>query len=187
MFGIVRVLEDTRPIYLKFKDKKQAQSFLDFTHLYTQESFDDNAHGSYWHSNDDSIVGIDTFTLETQSHLDRDLIDYMTFSIWQRRLALRASQKVKRGVEYKSCLPKFGVKNNAIIFSFDENSLPPRLQPDIGDLVIIVGNPNFDRVLGRVRKIKHGVVTLVRCSYSPLEEDLLLPLVNVMKVHDFTI
>lgn len=185
MFGVVRVLEDARPVYLLFEDKEQAQSFVDFTHLYIQESGAGNCYGAYWHSSDEAIVGTDAPIPTSQSFLKRDLIESMTRSVWRKRLALPDIQLRDKENEYQSCLPQFGVSEGAITFSFDKNNFPPRLQPNTEDLVTIVDNPDFDRVIARVRKIKNGVVALKKCAYSQLEEDIQLPLTNVMKIYDF--
>lgn len=184
MYGLLEVLEDGRGVNLLFKDKEQAENFTLFAHTYIAESGAGNGYGAYWHFRDNPIIGVDTKT--GRGNLNTDLVRAMALSICDARTA-RPPAWNGGNVTEPEYMPLVEVEDDAITFSFDADKLPPRIQPETGNLVRIVDNPEHSRQIARVKEVRGENVALIHCPYSHIEKDeeLEIPLNNVMKINDF--
>lgn len=181
MFAFVKVLEDAREADLIFADKSHAEHFTRFVHTYIAESGAGNGYGAYWHFGDVPTVGVDTKI--GKGELRADLIRDMAIGICDARKAHPHAWEdgIYKLPEY---IPSFASVNGLILFHFDPNKLPPRLTPEIEDLVRIVDNPAYDRVIARVKEVRAENMILKPCPYG-IKESVKLPTMNVMKIHDF--
>lgn len=184
MFALVKVLEDAHEVNLLFADKSHAQHFINFVHTYIAESGAGNGYGAYWHFSNEPIVGVDTKI--GKGEIRADLIKDMATSICDARLAQPSvwQDGIYKLSEY---IPSFAVINGLILFHFDINKLPPRLRPNVGDLVRIVDHDEYDRAIARVQNYtleRNSVVFLKPCPYG-IKQEIKLPMTNVMKIHDF--
>lgn len=182
MFGLVKAFEDAKPVELLFETKEQAEAFVRFVHLYIQEGAVGNGYSAYWHYVDNPVIGTDKKV--GQATLRIDLIQAMAKEICRKRKALSSDELHRKGYDFY--YPSIGVVKGCIRFEFDEAKLPPRLKPNVGDLAMIVDLPEYDRVMVRIKEIREDRAVLTNGKYcSKIPDRTEVPLVNVMKIHDF--
>ena len=182
MFGLVEAFEDAKSVKLLFEKIAEAKHFVRFVELYIQETAPGNGYSAYWHYKDSPIWEVSRGT--SSSPLRYDLIQSMSRDICRKRMALSSDELFRQGDSYY--IPSVGMTNGRIRFNFNENDLPSRIKPNVGDLVMVVDLPDYDRVMVRVKAVHNDMVALASGKYcNDIPAGTELPIANVMKIHDF--
>ena len=178
---MIEALENSRPIDFVFADRQQAQDFIDFVLMYVGESGAGNGYDAYWMIST-QICQVDNIANSMKGFLNSDLIKNMALAICDARMARDHMSDEVTEPEY---MPQLGYQDGLITFVFDADQLPPRLEPQAGDLARIIDRQHPQRGVARVKAVGGDLVTLIPCQLSRLEEETICPSDKVMKVFDF--